>query len=222
MRPPPRDPHALGAGPPLRVTIARILRPRGRVGEVAAELFTDFPQRLSSLREVLLSRGSADPAPMKMPVQRCWLHKGQAIFHFAGVDSINAAEKLRGLEVQIPFEQRIELPAGKYFVSDLVGCQVFEVKEGKDMNEVKEQENSIPGSFTSRTSFTSFTSSNSFTSLLGVVREVLTDTGTPLLVIESPRGEILVPFAEDICKHIDVQGRRIEIAAPDGLLDLNS
>ncbi|MBI3406457.1 MAG: hypothetical protein HY046_13470 [Acidobacteria bacterium] len=60
-----------------------------------------------------------------MKVQRCWLHKGQAVFHFEGVDSINAAEKLRGLEVQIPIEQRTELPAGKFFVSDLIGCDVW-------------------------------------------------------------------------------------------------
>lgn len=213
MRPPPRDPQALGADPPLRVTIARILRPRGRVGEVAAELFTDFPQRLSSLREVLLSRDSADPAPMKMPVQRCWLHKGQAIFHFHGVDSINAAEKLRGLEVQIPFEQRVELPAGKYFVSDLVGCEVYEANEVEEVKEVKEAEEGL--------SSTSSISSTSYPSL-GLVRDVLTDTGTPLLVIDSPQGEILIPFAEDICKHIDVAARRIAIVPPEGLLDLNS
>jgi ribosomal 30S subunit maturation factor RimM len=54
------------------------------------------------------------------------------------------------------------------------------------------------------------------------VRDVALDTGTPLLVINSPQGEILVPLADDICKRIDVQARRIEIAPPDGLLDLNS
>lgn len=195
MSRPPREPDAPLAGIPPRVTIARILRPRGRVGEVAAQLFTDFPERLASLHEVLLARNSADPSPLKMPVKRCWLHKGQAIFHFAGVDSINAAEKLRGLEVQIPFEQRVELPAGKYFVSDLIGCEVYclnEMQDGRD------------------------------TTLLGVVHNVALDTGTPLLVMDSPRGEVLIPLAEDICTRIDVRARRIEIVPPDGLLDINS
>src|SRR5207245_5652792 len=34
--------------------------------------------------------------------------------------------KFRGLEVLLPFKQRITLPAGQYFVADLIGCSVFE------------------------------------------------------------------------------------------------
>ncbi len=65
-------------------------------------------------------------------VKSCWLsqnHRGQGVFHFAGVDSINDAEKYRGLDILLPFEQRVTLPAGQYFVADLVGCAVFEMKE---------------------------------------------------------------------------------------------
>ena len=36
------------------VTLARILRPRGLRGEVAAEILTDFPDRLTALRETLI------------------------------------------------------------------------------------------------------------------------------------------------------------------------
>jgi 16S rRNA processing protein RimM len=109
------------------VTLARILRPRGLRGEVAAEILTDFPERLPKLREVWLADGRS--APRRVLVQRCWLtpsRGGQAIFHFADVDSIEAAKTLRGLEVQVPIEQRARLDAGSYFVSDLVGCEVWE------------------------------------------------------------------------------------------------
>jgi 16S rRNA processing protein RimM len=109
------------------VTLARILRPRGLRGEVAAEILTDFPERLPKLREVWLADGRS--APRRVRVQRCWLtpsRGGQAIFHFADVDSIEAAKTLRGLEVQVPIEQRARLDAGSYFVSDLVGCEVWE------------------------------------------------------------------------------------------------
>jgi len=109
------------------VTLARILRPRGLRGEVAAEILTDFPERLPKLREVWLSDGRTPPRRVR--VQRCWLtpsRGGQAIFHFADIQSIEDAETLRGLEVQVPIEQRAELAAGNYFVSDLVGCEVWE------------------------------------------------------------------------------------------------
>jgi 16S rRNA processing protein RimM len=41
------------------------------------------------------------------------------------------------------------------------------------------------------------------------------------LVVSGARGEILIPLAKDICRTIDVAGKRIVIDPPDGLLDLN-
>jgi 16S rRNA processing protein RimM len=110
-----------------RLTLARLLRPRGIRGELAAEILTDFPDRLPKLREVWLWDGQS-PA-QRAEVLRCWLSPsrgGQAIFHFAGVNSIEDAEKLRGLEVQIPLSQRTKLSAGTYYISDLVGCEVWD------------------------------------------------------------------------------------------------
>ena len=34
----------------------------------------------------------------------------------------------------IPLADRVELPAGKYFISDLMGCTVFELPEGVERN----------------------------------------------------------------------------------------
>jgi len=45
--------------------------------------------------------------------------------------------------------------------------------------------------------------------------------GTPILVINSPRGEVLVPLAEEICVRIDTAARTIEVVLPEGLRDLN-
>jgi 16S rRNA processing protein RimM len=42
------------------------------------------------------------------------------------------------------------------------------------------------------------------------------------LVIDSARGEILIPLANDICTTIDVDGKRIVVEPPEGLLDLNT
>lgn len=171
------------------VTLARILRSRGRIGEVAAEILTDFPQRLPALREVFLSDGKKPPR--RIAVRQCWLHKGQAIFHFEGVDSISAAEVLAGLEIQVPLSERVTLPAGLFFVSDLIGCEVWE------------QGAAAP---------------------LGVVRDLQPtgeDTpGTPLLVVDTPQGELLIPFAAEICTRIDPAARRIEVSLPEGLRDL--
>lgn len=123
------------------VTLARILRPRGLRGEVVAQILTDFPERLPKLREVWLAGGRA--APRRVRVQRCWLSPGRgghAVFHFMDIDSPEAAESLRGLEVQVPIEQRERLPAGNYFVSDLVGCEVWETGASSALGSVRDVE----------------------------------------------------------------------------------
>jgi 16S rRNA processing protein RimM len=126
------------------VTLARILRPRGLRGEVAAEILTDFPERLPKLREVWLAGERS--APRRVRVERCWLSPGrggQVIFHFADINSIEEAQPLRGLEVQVPIEQRAQLQAGNYFVGDLVGCQVWEAGASSALGSVRDVE--FPG-----------------------------------------------------------------------------
>jgi 16S rRNA processing protein RimM len=194
------------------VIVARILRPRGNKGEVAAELLTDFPERLTQLTEVFLgaSGGAEASEPRLTAVKSCWLsqnHRGQAVFHFAGCNSISEAEKFRGLEVLLPIEKRVALGPGQYFVDDLIGCAVFENSEE-------------PSAVSS-----SPCSLGSAPSLLGVVRDVQFTgegvAGTPLLVLATHSGELLIPLADDICACIDTRARRIEVLLPDGLRDLN-
>lgn len=56
---------------------------------------------------------------------------------------------------------------------------------------------------------------------VGEVVSVEGDGAASRLVVRGPRGEELVPLAEEMCPVIDPPGRRIVIAAPDGLLGLN-
>jgi 16S rRNA processing protein RimM len=43
-----------------------------------------------------------------------------------------------------------------------------------------------------------------------------------LLEVAGPRGEVLIPLAVEICVEIDVEQKRIRIAPPEGLLDVNA
>jgi len=193
------------------VIVARILRPRGNKGEVAAQLLTDFPERLTKLTEVFLgASGRAGAEPRLTLLKACWLsqnHKGQGVFHFEGCNSISEAEKFRGLDVLLPIERRVPLSAGQYFLDDLIGCLVFE--------------NFAEPSIVSSSPCSLATAP----SLLGVVKDVQIPgegmAGTPILVVDTSAGEILVPLAEDICRRIDTAARRIDVELPEGLRDLN-
>jgi 16S rRNA processing protein RimM len=56
---------------------------------------------------------------------------------------------------------------------------------------------------------------------LGEVARVEGGAAGSLLTVDGPRGEILIPLAQDICTSIDVESRRIRIEPPEGLLELN-
>jgi len=53
---------------------------------------------------------------------------------------------------------------------------------------------------------------------LGVVTDFEETGGTPLLRVGE---DLLIPFAKAICTHIDLEGRKITVNLPEGLLDLN-
>jgi len=180
--------------------VALLVRPHGVRGEVAAEILTDFPERLTKLSRVTLWNGIG--APRNVEVRRCWLshsHGGQAIFHFATSNSVDDAKKLVGFEVRIPLAERAKLPDGSYYISDLVGCDVVEMN-GAKVGVVR-----------------------------GVEINGDNVQGTPLLVVDvdssrtaATSNEILIPLAQDICVRVDLNARRIEVNLPEGLLDLNA
>jgi len=99
-----------------------VLGPQGRRGEVAAELHTSFPERFAERHE--LSGLAKDGSRRELQLEEHWFHKGHVVLKFAGVESISDAERLAGMELQIPAEQRADLDVGEAYVSDLVGCEV--------------------------------------------------------------------------------------------------
>jgi 16S rRNA processing protein RimM len=189
--------------------VARILRPRGNKGEVVAELLTDFPSRFSTLKQIYLRKENKEPRLTGL--QKFWVdrnHVGMGVFHFDGYGTISDAETLRSFEVLLPFAERVELPAGQYFVTDLIGCTVLEVAD--ERTKLSSPACGMEG----------------VPRVLGTVRDVFftgeSVSGTPVLQVETPGGELLVPLAEDICRRVDVAERRIEVRLPEGLTDLNT
>ncbi len=204
------------------VWLARIRRPQGRRGEVFADMLTDFPEKFAERRRLWLldepdrtadrtrahhpphpSRarmghpGSSRPAdsysPQSVQLTHHWLHKGGVVLHFAGVDSISEAEKIAGKIVAIPREQRAALAEDEVYIADLVGCMLVDVAN--------------PGA----------------PAMVGEIEDVERDVGpAPILMVRGVTGEVLVPFAKDYLRKIDLESKRVEMALPEGLVDLNA
>jgi 16S rRNA processing protein RimM len=170
------------------LAIARIVRPQGRRGEVAAEILTDFPSRFSGVTRVYLEAPGQVPGPIAL--ENAWPHKGRIILKLAGIDSIDQASRLRGLHVLIPSDEKTALPPHHYYHGDLQGCRVVVESEGGKTE-------------------------------VGRVTEIEPTGGTDLLHVATPRGEILIPLAQEICRRIDCSAKEIVIDPPADLLDLN-
>lgn len=57
--------------------------------------------------------------------------------------------------------------------------------------------------------------------VVGDVVRVDGGVGASLLVVAGARGEVLVPFAASVCPVVDITARRIQVVAPEGLLEVN-
>src|SRR5580658_9120564 len=209
------------------VWLARIRRPQGRKGEVLAEILTDFPEKFAERRRLwLLPANSAGvrvgapgpgspatgprrwggdpwhsgaretkpvpPQAREVELANHWLHKGGIVLHFAGVESISAAEELKGMVVAVPQAERAPLAADETYIGDLIGCVLVDVAGAEAVT-------------------------------VGEIENVDRSGGAaPLLVVRGARGEVLIPFAKSYLRRIDLEGKRVEMALPEGLVDLNA
>jgi 16S rRNA processing protein RimM len=106
------------------ITLALVIKTQGRRGEVAVELHTDVRDRFREDMGLwaLLKTGER----REVTVEDLWPHKGFLVLKFAGVETISDAEPLVGSELQLPAGERAPLEPGWTYLSDLIGCTVFD------------------------------------------------------------------------------------------------
>jgi 16S rRNA processing protein RimM len=208
------------AEPHAWTVLAHLLRPQGRKGEVLAELFTDFPELFSAggdhehhdkaeaaegvRTSVFLAPPNFTGSPAEarpITITNHWLpvgrNHGRVVLAFQGIDSINLAETLNGLDVLIPSSERVELEDDAEYIDELIGCHVIDA--GVDIGIVMDVQFPTTADGTRR--------------LTGAA---------PLLTVETPAGdEILIPYVKNFLNSLQPDEKRIEMTLPAGLLDLN-
>src|SRR5579872_3795686 len=106
------------------VTLARVVNTQGRRGEVAVEIHTDVPERFAPGFKLFALQN--DGERRELEIEELWPHKEWLILKFMGIESISEAETLIGAELQVPRSARGKLEEGWTFVSDLIGCTLFD------------------------------------------------------------------------------------------------
>ena len=59
-------------------------------------------------------------------VEDLWPHKSFLVLKFQGIETISDAGPLIGAELQLPWSERARLEPGWTYLSDLIGCTVFD------------------------------------------------------------------------------------------------
>jgi 16S rRNA processing protein RimM len=172
------------------ITLARVVKTQGRHGEVAAEIHSDVPDRFAvGMKLFALSK---ENTRRKLEIEDIWPHKGLLVLKFAGVDSMNDAEALIGAELQVPSAERAALDRGWTYVSDLIGCTVFD--HGQEIGRIEDVQ------------------FGAGEAPLLIVRSV---NGGEVTKYD-------VPFAEVYLESVNATKRDVHMNLPEGMLEINA
>jgi 16S rRNA processing protein RimM len=95
-------------------------------GAVSVIPYSDVPGRFERLDVVML--GSSADQTREMRVTEAEEHKGRILLRFGEVTDRDQAEVLKGLYLYVPEEKMEAPPEGRYFIHDLIGCEVVTVR----------------------------------------------------------------------------------------------
>lgn len=179
------------------VLLARMVRPHGRHGEIVAEILTDFPERFHQRKRLfLIPPERIGTRPREVLLEDFWFLRSRIVLKIQAVDSINEAEALRHYLIAIPAAERAPLEPGAVYISELIGCRVFDLnQDGLDVGEIVDVDR------------------GSTNADLLVVRRI---------GVRGSQSEALIPFVREHLVRIDPENRRVEMRLPRGLLEINA
>ncbi len=112
----------------MYITIGEIIKAQGIKGEVKIRPLTDDINRFKKLKQIYIGGLGYDIKSLRIVGAFVYLS-------LSGVNDRNRAELLVGSEVQIDRVHAVDLPDNTYFISDVIGCDVF-LSDGKYIGKV--------------------------------------------------------------------------------------
>jgi 16S rRNA processing protein RimM len=116
------------------VLVGRIARPHGHRGQVIVDPATDFPEERFAAGAILHMLRDGRPGTVTIAAMR--IHQGRPVLALEGVETMNEAELLAGLELRVPESELTALPEGTYYEHDLIGCRLV-TTDGREVGTVR-------------------------------------------------------------------------------------
>ena len=105
----------------------KIVGTHGIRGMVRVQAWSDSGEFLTNFKRFFLSPDGEN----ELKALKIQPHGGVVLAAFKGIDTVEQAESLRGKTIYIS-RDNITLPEGRYFISDILGCTVYDA----DTNQV--------------------------------------------------------------------------------------
>lgn len=101
-----------------RIGAGKLINTHGVAGEVKVEVWLDSPQYMKTFKRFFIGE-------KEFTVLSSRIQKGFLYLKLSGVEDLNAAQALKGSELQIDRDDA-HLPAGSYFLCDIIGARVMD------------------------------------------------------------------------------------------------
>ena len=116
------------------VLVGRIARPHGHRGQVIVNPSTDFPDERFAAGAILHTMRDGRPGAVTVTAMR--MQQGRPVLTLEGVDTMDQAETLAGVELRVPESALAALPEGTYYEHDLIGCRLV-TTDGREVGTVR-------------------------------------------------------------------------------------
>ncbi|MDJ0714468.1 MAG: ribosome maturation factor RimM [Prochloraceae cyanobacterium] len=192
--------------------IGTITAPHGLKGQLKVAPDTDFPERFEVPGQRWLKYDDRTlPQPIELLGGYQVPGKNAYVIELEGIEDRSQAEMLRGCKLLVPASDRFPLEEDEYHVSDLINLEVYDratgenigvvidiLWAGNDLLEIKLYEQEPIETMAESTTKTNKKSKK-----------------------KKKRKRVFIPFVKEIVPVVDLEEKRIEIAPPPGLLELN-
>lgn len=108
--------------------VGKIINVHGVKGEVKILPLTDDINRFYSLESVFIIK---ERSIIPLRITNVRMHKNAVLITFEEITTRNQAEELKGLYLNIKREEAVELSEDQYFITDLIGIEVYSTEEEK-------------------------------------------------------------------------------------------
>lgn len=113
------------------IEAGKIVGTHGVRGEMRVQPWCDTTDFLTKFKKLYMDKNGG----LLLEILSSRAHGNVCLIKVKGVDSIDDAEKLRGKVIYID-RADCKLQDGQYFVTDIIGCEVFDEKSGELLGKI--------------------------------------------------------------------------------------